>query len=437
MLADVHDFIAENRLIGHGERILLAVSGGIDSMVMAHLFLHLPWETGIAHCNFSLRGNESDLDEELVRKFGEINKIPFFTIRFNTKDYASGEGISVQMAARELRYNWFEETRKKNGYDLIAVAHNLNDKVETMLINLVRGTGLAGISGMRPVSGKIIRPLLFAPRERIEKYCSDHSIVFREDRSNSDTKYIRNRIRHKIIPVLQEINPSLLNTLGESAERFFQLNQAVAEHITEVRNEISIKKADSIIFDLGKLKTYKKNEAILFELFRPFGLSNSQLTDLTNIFEGRTGSQIITPTHRITRNRDEIIVSIPGVEEVNINVNNIHEFPGNISAEITDMDKSFRIDPSPSTACLDAEKIIFPVTIRKWNAGDWFFPLGMNMKKKLSDYFIDKKFPLPEKHNKLVLETGGNIAWIVGDRIDDRFKVTEHTKSVLILRVMS
>ena len=436
MIAEVHDFIADNRLAGHGERILLAVSGGIDSMVMAHLFLHLPWETGIAHCNFSLRGNESDLDEVLVRKFSASNNLPFFTVRFNTSDYAVSKRLSIQMAARKLRYDWFEETRKKNGYDLIAVAHNLNDKVETMLINLVRGTGLAGISGIRPVSGKIIRPLLFATREMIEKYRSDHEIEFREDRSNSDTKYIRNKIRHKIIPVLQEINPSLLKTLSESTERFFQLNQAIEEHINEVRNEISVKKADSIIFDLDKLKKYRNNEAVLFELFRPFGFSNPQLADLINIFEGRTGSQLITPTHLITRNRDEIIVSHPDETEVNISINNLLEFPGNISAEMTNVDESFRVDPSPATAYLDAEKIIFPLTIRKWNPGDWFIPLGMNMKKKLSDYFIDKKYPLPEKHDKLLLESGGNIVWVIGDRIDDRFKVTKNTKRVLILRVI-
>ncbi len=434
MLAEVHDFITENRLIGHAQKVLLAVSGGIDSMVLAHLFLHLPYETGIAHCNFSLRGEESDMDEELVRKFSETNNLPFFKVRFDTNEYAAEKGISVQMAARELRFRWFEETRVNNGYDLIAVAHNLDDKAETMLINLVRGTGLTGISGMRPRSGTIIRPMLFASREKIIKYCTDHRIIYREDRSNSDTKYIRNKIRHKVIPVLKEINPSILNTLGESAERFFQLNQVIADHITTLRNEISMQKDNSTIFNLRKLEPFEKNNAVLFELFRPYGINSSQLTDLMHILEGRTGSQLVTPTHLIIRNRYEIIVTIPVKSDVEQIVNSIDEFPGNISAATELISEAFSIPTEPATACLDAEKVRFPLTIRKWNHGDWFCPLGMNKKKKLSDYFIDKKYSLPEKDKKLVLESGGNIVWIIGDRIDDRYKVTDNTRRVLILK---
>lgn len=437
MLAQVHEFITGRLLIRHGEKVLLAVSGGIDSMVMAHLFQHLPYETGIAHCNFTLRGNESDLDEELVRKFSQENKIPFFTVRFNTKAYAAEKGISVQMAARELRYNWFEAIRSENHFDHIAVAHNLNDNVETMLINLVRGTGLAGLSGMKPVSGMVIRPLLSVTREKIAKYCSDHSVAYREDRSNAETKYTRNKIRHNVIPLLQQINPSLLKTLSESAERFGQLNGIVNSYISGLRSELSSLRDDVYIFDLEKVKKYSNNNTVLFELFRVFNLENSQLDDLLNIIEGRTGSQVITATHIITRNRNEILVNeITEHKETGIIINGFEDLPSSIKGELLNIDNSFHIPAEASVACIDSEKVLFPLEIRKWQPGDSFFPLGMNKKKKLSDYFIDKKYSLPEKEKKKVLVSDGKIVWIVGDRIDDRFKITENTTIALLLKLV-
>lgn len=433
MLAELHSFIAERRLIGHGEKILLAVSGGVDSMVMAHLFLHMPFDTGIAHCNFSLRGKESDMDEEFVRKFSEDHKIPFFTARFDTKSFARDKGISVQMAARELRYSWFEEIRKTHGFDKIAIAHNLNDNIETMLLNLVRGTGLAGLSGMKVMSGSVIRPLLFATRERIEKYSSAQGITFREDRSNADTKYTRNKIRHKIIPVLQEINPSLLKTLSGAAVRSGELNEIVAEYIAGLYAEMTIERDGATVFKLNSLRKHEGNRTVIFELFRPFGLNSLQIYDLLNIMKGKTGSWIFTGTHRIVKNRNELIVTgpVPG-NDFRLTIYNIDEFPENISAEYL-TGKSFRIPADPLIACLDTEKLRFPLVIRKWNAGDFFYPLGMNGKKKLSDYFIDKKYSLPEKERKMVLESEGKIVWIIGDRIDDRFKVTADTSEVLLL----
>ena len=231
MINEFKKFISENNLLNPGDKILLAVSGGIDSMVMAHLFHLQKYNIGIAHCNFSLRGGESDKDEELVRQFAFENNIPFYTIRFETKKFARDNKLSIQMAARELRYKWFEETRNEAGFDSIAVAHNLNDNIETLLINLTRGTGLAGLTGMKPVNNKIIRPLLFATRNDIISYREQYNIAFREDNSNNDTKYIRNKIRHLIIPVLKEINPSIEATLNEAAERFSGFNEIVTEHI--------------------------------------------------------------------------------------------------------------------------------------------------------------------------------------------------------------
>jgi tRNA(Ile)-lysidine synthase len=446
MLAKIMNFIAENKLIRHGENVLLTVSGGIDSMVMANLFLHLPYKTGIAHCNFSLRGEESDGDENLVRAFAEKNGIPFFSVRFDTKNYAKDNGISVQMSARELRYSWFEEIRKSNNYDFIAVAHNLNDKIETLLINLTRGTGLTGLSGIKPVSDRIIRPLLFATRESIASYCMEHAIAYREDKSNADTKYIRNKIRHLVIPVLKEINPSIENTLSETAERFAGINEIVNSFVSELRNKITESNEKRTIVKIVLLKEYLHNKSLIFELFRIYGITNYQLDDLLNVINGRTGSQIITDSHRIIRNRNEIIIEDNEKSTYDVNkrstyrphiANNpeqLSEIPGIISAEQVNVDESFKISSDPSDACLDFEKIKFPLLIRRWKAGDYFFPLGMKKKKKLSDYFIDKKYSLTEKENKTVLESDGNIIWIIGDRIDDRFRITDNTKTALLIK---
>jgi len=438
MISGFSKFISENNLIKPSDRILLAISGGIDSMVMAHLFHMLNYKTGIAHCNFSLRGDESDKDEELVRQFASENRIPLFAIRFETKTYAIQHKLSVQMAARELRYNWFEQIRIENGFDLIAVAHNLNDNIETVLINLTRGTGIAGMTGMRPLSNRIIRPLLFAAREKIVNFQTEHGIIFREDRSNADTKYVRNKIRHLIIPVLKEINPSIETTLSETAERFSGFYEIVSEYISMLRKEVSIKREWYVSFLLDKIKPYEKNKAILFELFKPYGINDALLIDLIRIIEGESGGLVITPTHRIIKNRNELIVTEEKKQD-NVfytiyNIDDFKIFPGITSAEKIIISKDFKIPADKKIACLDIQLISYPLTIRKWEDGDNFFPLGMKQKKKLSDYFIDKKYSILDKEKIFILESGGKIIWIIGDRIDDRFKVTSETREVLLMR---
>ena len=437
MLTGFKKFIAENNILKPDEKTLLAVSGGIDSMVMAHLFIQMGYETGILHCNFSLRGKESDKDEELVRKFAESQGIPFFSTRFETKSYAKENGISVQMAARELRYAWFEVVRKENRYDLVAVAHNLNDNIETLIINLTRGTGLAGLSGMRIVSNRIIRPLLFASREQITEYCKLNSIRFREDKSNADTKYIRNKIRHQILPVLKEINPSIEATLNETAERFIGINEIVSEFIHKLREKICEHSDDIITFNISLLRAHMHNRAILFELFKPYGIINVQLEDLLKVINGKTGGQIFTGSHRIIKNRKEIIVSNEEIRDptslIIRNITGFKKVPGIESALYAAVTESFEIPNSTTTACLDAEKLLFPLIVRKWKPGDYFYPLGMKQKKKLSDYFIDNKYSILVKENKLILESDGKIVWIIGDRIDNRFKITRTTKKALTI----
>ena len=438
MVSEFKKYIVEYNLIKPGDKILLAVSGGIDSMVMTYLFQSLEYKIGIAHCNFSLRALESDKDQEMVSLYTSEHNVPFYSTRFETKTFAKKNKLSVQMAARDLRYKWFEEIRTKYGYDSIAVAHNLNDNIETLLINLTRGTGLTGMAGMKPVSNRIIRPLLFATRQEIMSFQIRNKIAFREDKSNADTKYIRNKIRHHIIPVLKEINPSIEITLNETAERFAGINEIVSNYISALREIISEEKEQFVTFNISQLKTYLHNKAILFELFKPFNITNSQLNDLVKVIEGKTGGQIITGTHRIIKNRKEIIVSDEEIaNETLYTIKNIPAFcifPGISSARYVTISQTFEIPSDPHMACIDSEKVSFPMIIRKWKAGDYFYPLGMRQKKKLSDYFIDKKYSRFDKENIYILESGGKIVWIIGDRIDDRFKITNSTKKGLLIK---
>jgi len=431
-------YLAKNNLFLKSDRLLLAVSGGIDSMVMAHLILQRGTGPGIAHCNFLLRGIESDKDEEMVRLFAESNKLPFHSERFSTKYYASENKVSVQMAARELRYKWFEEIRAKHGYDKIAIAHNLNDNIETMLINLTRGTGLTGLSGIKPSSGSIIRPLMFATREEIADFAAENNVNYREDKSNADTKYTRNKIRHLVIPVLKEINPSLEKTLGDTAERFSGIDDVMNEYLNSISASVSSVKGDSIYFRLSLLREHMSKKAVIFELFNPFGINNAMLNDLYAVISGRTGGWIETASHRIIRNRDELIVTKLGRgQKHHYQVNDTAGFmdvPFIASAEICNSDEKFVIASDQHTACIDADKLKFPLLIRGWKEGDHFYPLGMKHKKKLSDYFTDRKYSFIDKEDAYLLESEGKIVWIIGERLDDRFRVTEDTRNVLVLK---
>jgi tRNA(Ile)-lysidine synthase len=437
MTEEFKRYIRDNNLAAEGDRILLAVSGGIDSMVMTNLFIESGFETGIAHCNFSLRDEDSDMDEELVSDFARDHNIPFFLTRFDTRQYAAAKGISIQMAARELRYTWFEKIRSSNGFKSIAVAHNLNDNIETLIINFTRGTGLAGLSGIRTKNNYIIRPLLFATRDRISEYCKRNGIKYREDMSNADTKYTRNKIRHKVIPVLKEINPSIESTLNETADRFSDINDIVNEYINRLREKISEQKGEQISFNINSLKKHLDNRAVIFELFRQFGVTSVQINDLIKVIRSNTGAQFYTESHRILKNRDELILSDINKPEAKPytleTINDLPNVPGIVSASFSDITDTFEIPSDPSVACLDADRITFPLTIRKWKPGDYFIPLGMKQKKKLSDYFIDNKYSILDKENKMILECNGDIVWIVGERIDNRFKITRHTKKALII----
>jgi tRNA(Ile)-lysidine synthase len=434
MIDKFKSFIETNSLIHEGDKILLAVSGGIDSMVMTNLFLRTEYKFGIAHCNFNLRGKESDEDEDFVRDYAVKRDIPFYVKRFDTRIYAAKNGISIQMAARELRYKWFESLLQKYGYISIAVAHNLNDNIETFMINLARGTGIAGLTGIKPLNKNLIRPLLFATRQTITEYSYEYEVPYREDSSNAETKYARNKIRHKLLPVFKEINPSIETTLNETILRVNEINEIYLNSISEIKSKITIRRGKLTAFRIEELQKPEIGRTILYELFKAYGVGNLQIDDLLNIINGSSGKQIHTLTHRIIKNRDELLVS-ENLTDKNIHylIKNIDDFknvPGISAAYITESSAGFGY-PGSAYNSFDADKIVYPLFIRRWHTGDTFYPLGMKQKKKLSDYFIDNKLSLFEKENCLILESDGKIVWIIGKRIDERFKVTETTKNIL------
>ena len=421
------------------KKFLLAVSGGVDSMTMAYLFCQAGINVGIAHCNFCLRGKESDMDEELVKQYAENNNYPFHVERFDTEKYAASKGISVQMAARDLRYEWFENIRQEYGYHFIAIAHNLNDSIETSLFNLIRGTGIKGLTGIQPTAGYIVRPLLFALRTEIENFASENNIVFREDKSNDETKYTRNKIRHLVLPLLREINPSVEKTLEETILKMKETEQAVENYISDIK--ISKTEGTKTIFDVGQLKNFLSNKTILYELFKPFGLSGMQTDELSEVIEGQTGGRVFTKSHVILKDRTNIIVSpIENNGSIFVKINNYTElektpfFNSVTSTPITD---DYKIPANNNIACLDEDEIKYPLIIRNWKEGDSFYPLGMNNKKKISDFLIDNHISRFDKEKLLVLESAGKIVWVIGHRIDNRFRIKPATRKILIIRAFS
>ena len=406
-------------------------------MAMAYLFCKAGINAGIAHCNFSLRGKESDMDEELVREYAEKNNYPFYVKRFDTEKYAASKGISTQMAARDLRYSWFENIRQEYGYHFIAIAHNLNDSVETLLINLIRGSGIKGLTGIQPTAGYIVRPLLFALRTEIESFALENNIVFREDKSNAETKYTRNKIRQLVLPLLREINPSVEKTIEETIGRMKETELIIEETVSAIKEKISKTEGTNTIFDVGQLKDFPSNKTILYELFKPFGLSGTQTNELSEVIAGQTGGMIFTKSHAILKNRTNIIVSHrENIDSVFVKINNYSELektPFFKSATLTPITNDYKIPDNKNTACLDIDEIKYPLIIRNWKKGDFFYPLGMNKKKKISDFLIDNHVSRFDKEKLLVLESNGKIVWLIGHRIDNRFRIKANTQKALII----
>ena len=433
------DFIQANRLFEPSDKVLLAISGGRDSVLMAHLFKSLGYSFGLAHVNFQLRAEESDADEAFCKALAAQLEVPFYRTSFHTQSHAESYQISIQMAARDLRYQWLEELRAVQLYDFIATAHHQNDSVETILMNLVRGTGLSGMHGILPKRGHLVRPMLAFTRAQIEEMVEQEQITYREDASNQSTKYVRNKIRLEIIPKLKELNPALEATFEANARRFAELEELLQERVNVLKNEWMLPdQAGNIKLSLQALQQLKPLNTLLFELLRPYGFSAQVLEQLMASWNGHPGKVFESASHQILLDRDFLILSpieqgaIP--DKLIANMDGDWNW-GKLSFKVNLVDaKDFVLHKNPHIAQIDADLLQFPLRVRAWRTGDFFHPLGMKGQKKLSDFLIDQKVPLSQKKQIAILENGnGDIIWIAGKRMDERYKVTENTKKVIIL----
>lgn len=431
-------FIKQHALFDPEERVLLAVSGGRDSVLMARLFNEAGFDFGIAHCNFNMRGEDSKKDEEFVSNLASELDVSFFTSSFDTTGYSHQHHISIQMAARDQRYLWLEEIRSDFGFHYIAVAHHQNDVVETMLLNLTRGTGIAGMHGILSKKNKIIRPLLFLKRDEINETVSRENFPYREDSSNESTKYARNKIRLEVIPLLKELNPSLEDTFEANRKRFAELEVLLNKSVRELREKL-FKKLDTDTYEisLAELKKLEPLDTLLYELFRPYDFTESILKDLTSSWNGTPGKVFSSASHDLNLDRGKLILTPQksnSPEDVRIYEESTLITWGNKKFTLSSVDiNDFELRTEPGIAQIDQRLLKFPLVLRKWSQGDRFQPLGVKGQKKLSDFFIEQKIPLSCKKNIGVLEnSNGDIIWIAGLRIDERYKITSNTKKVFI-----
>lgn len=406
-------------------------------MVMTHLFHRSGLKFSIAHCNFQLRGEESTGDQQFVEDAAEKMNVHCHVKCFETADYADQSGISIQMAARDLRYNWFAELRERYGYDLVATGHNKNDVVETMLLNFSRGTGIRGLAGIRPRHENIIRPLLFASRQEILQYAKDSKIQWREDASNSQIKYHRNKIRHTIIPAFTTINPAFLQNATDTIKRLEHTGKLLDYLLLQVKRDVWTDLPDRTLINIEKLQEYPANDVLLFELLRDFGISQLSVASILGSFGSISGKQFVSRTHCITRDRSNLIITKKEVQntlEILIESDTASiDYPVHLRFRVLENDPGFIIPGERAIAALDAGKIKYPLKLRNWKDGDRFHPLGLKGSKKISDFLIDRKMPLPDKQHVWILESDGEIAWVVNHRIDDRYRIKTGTSKILLI----
>jgi len=431
MLEELESHINRNFSILKESKLLIAISGGIDSVVLTHLCYNSKLNIALAHCNFNLRGEESDTDEAFVVQLAERLNLEVFTQRFDTKKYAEDNKCSIQMAARELRYNWFEELAEQLQFDYILTAHHADDNLETFLINFTRGTGLEGLTGIPEVNGKFVRPLLPFSSEAIITYAKDNKIKWRDDSSNASVKYLRNKLRHEVIPILKEINPSLLLSFQNTLDNLNDVSTVVEDRI-ELFLEQAIESIDKdkIVLKVSEFKKQNNPKTYLFEVLKDYGFT--AWNDVANLLEAQSGKYVSSNTHRLIKHGEYLLLSEmfqDNIEDIIIqDITQEVETPLGVltCSEVKEISQN-----TVTSIYVDKNLLKFPLFVRKRKEGDVFYPLGMKGKKKLSKYLKDEKLSLLEKEQTLLLCSNNDIVWVINKRADNRFRVTDKTKAIL------
>lgn len=418
----VKQYIEHERLISPKKKVLIALSGGADSVALLRLLQSMEYNCEAAHCNFHLRGLESDKDEAFVRSLCQRLNIPLHTTHFDTEQYASENKISIEMAARELRYEWFTKIKKESKATAIAVAHHKDDSVETVLLNLIRGTGLNGLLGIHPRNGDIVRPLLCVNREEIIHYLQQIGQDYVTDSTNLQDEYTRNKIRLNLLPLMQEINPSVKQSIFDTSNNLNEVallyNKGIEEGKQRVLNE------DGIC--INALLNEPSPEALLFEILYPLGFNTTQTENIFSTLSGQSGKQFSSKGWRVIKDRRWLLIEKETNEKESM-------LPNLFIGKEQEYTPEFIIPKEKDIACLDADKLTEALTVRKWQTGDRFIPFGMKGKKLISDYLTDKKFSLSQKENQWLLCCGEQIVWLIGERIDNRFRIDNQTRKIIII----
>lgn len=438
LLEEFEKYINDNELFTHDDRVLLTVSGGVDSMVLMSLAAAAGYRFGVAHCNFQLRGAESDEDELLVENEAKRYGVEFFNKRFDTVGEMERTGESMEMAARRLRYAWFKELCDEHGYTVIAIAHHINDSIETFFINMLRGTGLRGLTGITTQLGRVVRPLMFATRKDIHDYAVAHHIPFREDSSNRSTKYLRNKVRLGVIPMLREINPQITTIMRRNISRLSQAQSFINASMEIIKRDV-LRLEDGIWrLDAERINAPLPRGYVIYEILNSeFGFKGDVVDALCHALDnGATGRRFYSREWVAVVNRGAVELAPIADDddcETIVDRSMIRSYAGGsvLYYNYTNIDFIDSLELGENVALIDADKLKFPLTIRRWREGDWFVPLGMSGRKKLSDYLIDKKVSLAQKRRQFVLVSGDDIVWVIGRRLDDRFCITKSTENVL------
>jgi len=441
MISGFNKYCKETIGLHTNNHILLTVSGGVDSMVMLDLFSKSNFKIKVAHCNFQLRGEESERDMQFVEQKCKEYQLPLFVKRFPTKEYAQKNKISIQMAARDLRYAWFESLREEHNLDFIAMAHHLDDQAETFFINLIRGTGIAGLHGILPKKGRLIRPLMFITRAQVEQYALENGVDFVEDSSNASDKYLRNYIRHNLLPLFINQNTNFITNLARTIVNIADIEQVFKLHAKTLFNSMLEIKGNTIILNIQKLLEINDLKPYLSEFLTQYGFNEASISDVyDSLNTDKSGLRFFSEDYRLLKDRSELVITplTHGDEEDAMDFFIIDEdfnteLPIDISFEFQKNTPTFNSDSC--FAYFDKKKVNFPLVLRHWKKGDVFYPFGLSGKKLISDFFIDNKFSIAQKEASWLLCSGEEVMWVVGHRSDNRFRVDENTQEILILKL--